>query len=231
MLFPIFPIVHYRLPIFIEVVLYILRLLLCIPSLVLTPTSSSHWCFSYPSSSSFSPSFRSLFLLSLFSLSYTSSSDPFFPFILSSSLSSYLPIFCSLRFFFSFSVIIPPSPYFVSLSLINFLVLPLSLFFLPHLLSLLFISFSLSFTLFLLLPPSLSSFCESYSSRFSCHSFHWCSSLPSLCLAPFHSSLFGIFLSSEVIITFISIYLQISHHHLLHVHCFHPNFLQNIAYS
>ena len=186
MLFPIFPIVHYRLPIFIEVVLYILRLLLCIPSLVLTATSSSHsiWSFSYPSSSSFSPSFRSLFLLSLslFSLSYTSFSDPFFPFILSSSLSSYLPIFCSLRFFFSFSFIIPPSPYFVSLSFIIFLVLPVSLSFLPNLLprllSLLFISFSLSFTLFLLLPPSLSSFCESYSSRFSCHSFHLSSSLP-----------------------------------------------------
>ena len=43
---------------------------------------------------------------------------------------------------------------------------------------------------------------------FSCHSLHWSSSLPSVCLALFHSSLLAVFVSSHVIITFICIYLK-----------------------
>ena len=106
----------YCLPIFIEVVLYILRLLLCIPSLVLTPTSSSHWCFSYPSSSSFSPSFRSLFLLSL-----------------SSHYPILRPLIHSFRSFFlpPFLPIFPSSAPSVSssLSLLSFLLLHISFLF------------------------------------------------------------------------------------------------------
>ena len=174
MLFPILPLVRYRLPIFIEVFVSILPLLLlCIPFSCSNSMSSSNSssCFSCPSfrpsSPSFSPSSRSLFYFSSHS-----SRCSVLHLLIHSFLPFFLPLFRpilpssapSVSSSPSLFIILPPS--FVSLlPFVLYIVLPLGLSFLPlrlpRPLPILLISVSLAFTPFFLLPPPLShsSFC------------------------------------------------------------------------
>ena len=176
MLFPILPLVRYRFPIFIEVFVSILPLLLlCIPFSCSNSMSSSNSssCFSCPSfrpsSPSFSPSSRSLFNSSSHSSRchilhpLIHSFLPFFLLLFLPILSSSAPSVSSSPSLF---IIHPSPPSFVSLlPFVLYIVLPLGLSFLPlllpRLLPILLISVSLAFTPFFLLPPSLShsSFC------------------------------------------------------------------------